>query len=98
VENGATDIDQAFYFAAHNSKLDIIAYLLEKGANINSEQKFGGYTALHTACNFGDLEVVTFLADNNADLVLSNLINFMVYLKIFFEFLGSKKFVLRYLT
>ncbi len=69
MENGATGISQGFHFAAQKSKLDILKYLLEKGADIYSERKYDGNTALHIACKYDSLDVVIFLAEKYDDLV-----------------------------
>ncbi len=76
MENGATGISQGFHFAAQKSKLDILKYLLEKGADIYSEQKYDGSTALHIACKYDSLDVVIFLAEKYDDLVKTTIINF----------------------
>ena len=70
VENGATNISQGLHLSAQFPKLDVLEYLLEKGAEINTERDFDGQTALHIACDFGYLDIVTFLTEKNADLVI----------------------------
>jgi ankyrin repeat protein len=69
VENGATEIGQSLHFAAQIAKLDILEYLLEKGAEINTKNREDGKTALHIACLCGNLDVVTYLTEKGADLV-----------------------------
>jgi ankyrin repeat protein len=69
VENGATGISQGLHFPAQNSKLEVLDYLLEKGAEINTKRNYDGKTALHLACQFGYLDIVTYLTEKNADLV-----------------------------
>ena len=72
VENGATGVSQGLHFPAQNSKLDVLEYLLEKGAEINTKRHYDGKTALQLACQFGYLDVVTYLTEKNADLVITN--------------------------
>ena len=69
VENGATNISQGLHFPAQESKLDMIEYLLGKGAEINAKRNYDGKSALHLACQFGYLDIVTYLTEKNADLV-----------------------------
>lgn len=49
-----------FYFVCTEGDLDIIRYLYEKGANINSKSKLGR-SALLKACFLGLVDVVNFL-------------------------------------
>ena len=69
VENGATNISQGLHFPAQESKLDMIEYLLGKGAEINTKRNYDGKSALDLACQFGYLDIVTYLTEKNADLV-----------------------------
>ena len=77
VENGATGISQGLHFPAQNSKLDILEYLLEKGAEINAKRHDDGKTALQLACQFGSLDIVTYLTEKNADLVFPSFTSFI---------------------
>lgn len=70
MENGATDISRGLHLAAQTPDMEILKYLLEKGADINTERQYDGQTALHIACDFGYLDIVTFLTEKNADLVI----------------------------
>jgi len=51
--------------AAHNA--DLVAYLLDRGTNINATQA-GGYTALHAAAAQGDEDLIKLLLERMADI------------------------------
>lgn len=70
VENGATDLSRGLHLPAQNSKLDVLKYLLENGAEINTKRHYDGKSALQLACEFGSLDIVTYLTEKNADLVI----------------------------
>jgi len=72
VKNGATSLSRGLHYAAQNSKLNMLEYLLEQGADINMKSLHEGKTALHHASQHGNLEVVTFLAEKNADLKIKD--------------------------
>lgn len=48
LENGATDKNIALTVAASYNKIDIVEYLLQRGADFNTAG-YGGQTALHNA-------------------------------------------------
>ena len=49
-----------------NNKIDIINYLLDRGADINLHEKFGN-TALHWAAADINIKIVELLLNNGAD-------------------------------
>jgi ankyrin repeat protein len=58
--------NQPLHAAAAGRRADIVALLLERGANVNAKQH-GGWTALHAAAQNGDLEMIQTLLANGAD-------------------------------
>lgn len=52
--------------AAAGKRRDLVALLLERGADVNATQA-GGWTALHAAAQNGDAEMATVLLANGAD-------------------------------
>ncbi|XP_035701715.1 poly [ADP-ribose] polymerase tankyrase isoform X2 [Folsomia candida] len=56
----------ALHFAAGYGRKDIVEYLLNLGAQINSQDE-GGLQPLHNACSFGHTEVVRLLLSRGAD-------------------------------
>jgi len=66
----------ALIFACQYGKFDIVKYLIEKGANVNTRYKNGwATTALITACSKDGqiyLEIVKYLIDNGADIELTD--------------------------
>jgi ankyrin repeat protein len=52
------------HIAAENGELDVVEYLVGKGANIHSEKS--GWTPLHTAAYSGKLDVVKYLINEGA--------------------------------
>jgi ankyrin repeat protein len=54
------------HYAAMNDWLDIVEYLLDRGANINQIDNYG-YTALHDAASAGNFEIVMCLLEHGAD-------------------------------
>lgn len=53
--------------ACYNNRLDIIDYLIKKGANIDVVDS-DGYTPLMYACKEGNLQLVKFLVENGANI------------------------------
>ena len=51
-----------------NGHLQIVQYLIEKGANIEAEGRFYSHTPLHVACAFGHLQIVRYLIEKGADI------------------------------
>jgi ankyrin repeat protein len=68
-ESYAELVSAAFYIAARNGHIDVAAFLLEKGADINCRGFFGA-PGLHWAAINGHKEMVEFLIDHGADLHL----------------------------
>lgn len=67
-ENGFS----ALHFAVQENHIQVVKYLLEKGASVDSSSledpgEFSGWTPLHLACLFGYLEIVKLLLENGAD-------------------------------
>ncbi len=61
-----------FMKAINSNKGDIANYLIEQGADVNS-QNSDGETALIIAARYGSLEMVKLLIRNNADPLIKNL-------------------------
>ena len=59
LKNGTTPA----YLASQFGYLDILKYLVEKGANLNMKS-FDGMSCLHAACQGGHLDVVKWLVRN----------------------------------
>jgi hypothetical protein len=59
LNNGTTPA----YLASQFGYLDILKYLVEKGANLNMKS-FDGMSCLHAACQGGHLDVVKWLVRN----------------------------------
>jgi ankyrin repeat protein len=60
-------VSDAFYVAARNGRVEMAAFLLERGAHIDAEGYFGG-TALHWASVGGHREMVDWLVARGASL------------------------------
>ena len=58
-------------YAAYNGHLEIVDYLLKRGAEINAKTQ-NGSTALFFAARFGHIEVVKLLLRNKADATVAN--------------------------
>lgn|SRR5262249_30038439 len=62
-------VSEAFYIAARNGHIDVAAFLLEKGADINCRGFFGA-PGLHWAAINGHKEMVEWLINRGADVSL----------------------------
>ena len=56
------------YKPMKDSKLDIIKYLVSKGANVNYRHKKEGWTPLELACKIGHINVIRYLLSKGADI------------------------------
>jgi pentatricopeptide repeat protein len=56
----------ALIAACENNHLEIVRFLVENGANVNSVRK-DHYTLLFIACNNGNLDIIRFLVEHGAD-------------------------------
>lgn len=65
------DGDTPLHLAAYNGKLDVIEYLISKGANVNAKSK-DNWVPLHWASHSGVLGVVKHLVSNGADVNAKN--------------------------
>ena len=58
---------------ARHGKLDEVIKLLEEGVDINSKEPRGySRTALHVATEYGQIDIMTYLIDNEADLTATD--------------------------
>lgn len=58
--------------AIHLNKIELVKFLLSKGAEINYARNEYGTTALHVAAQWGRIELVKFLISKGADIHISN--------------------------
>ncbi|VDI13136.1 Hypothetical predicted protein, partial [Mytilus galloprovincialis] len=58
--------------AAEDGDLEKVKNLVRHGADINYKDTFGSFTALHCAANNGKIEIINYLADNEADMNCRN--------------------------
>jgi ankyrin repeat protein len=70
------EVDRLFIVACANGQMDMVIYLLELGADINTEL----YMALNVACYFGHIDMVKFLLEkiNLAD-ITENLLMLVIH-------------------
>ena len=59
--------DRAFLLATKNGNTNIVAILLEKGADVNTVHNYTGLTALMLATTYGYAKIVRMLLDKGAD-------------------------------
>ena len=59
IEEENCDVQTPMMIAIENGHLDIVLFLLEKGANINHKNSFGN-TPFLTACRCGNVEIFHF--------------------------------------
>ena len=64
------DVEKKVIAAAQRGDIDALSALVAEGANIN-EQDEQGWTALHWSAGKGDLEVIKFLLEHQADITLT---------------------------
>jgi hypothetical protein len=64
--NSRVALDTALHVAAWHSKLDVMRYLVSRGADVNAPGR-GGSTALHLAAFHANLEVMQYLISCGAD-------------------------------
>ncbi|CAK9253192.1 unnamed protein product, partial [Sphagnum jensenii] len=58
--------DTPLHRAAEKGHLDVVKYLVEKGADVKAANKYG-YTPLHWAASSGKLDIVKYLVEKGAD-------------------------------
>ncbi|CAK4372692.1 unnamed protein product, partial [Aphanomyces euteiches] len=61
----------ALHFASSNGHMNIVKYLIGKGASVNSRDN-NGQTPLHLASKNGFLDVINYLLDNDAAIDLTD--------------------------
>jgi len=79
IENGNVDVNDKckyygtdlmyyiLYIASHSNKIDLVKYLISKGAMINQLSGPLQWTALHAAAYKNNVDIVTFLLDSGVD-------------------------------
>lgn len=55
------------FIAVQEGQRDVVALLLEKGADVNEQARIGGVTLLHIAAYRGDQELITLLLQHGAN-------------------------------
>ncbi|MEW6614019.1 MAG: caspase family protein [Thermodesulfobacteriota bacterium] len=80
------DINMALHEAAYNGRYEIVKFLLDRGANVNSSY-WGNNTALFTAIDHGHIKTVGVLLDRGADINIKS----TIYLTVGGVLLGSMK-------
>ncbi len=68
----STEVWQGILDASRDGDLVRVQQMLEKGADINSQDIFDGYTPLHYAISSGNTELVRFLIQYGADIEHQN--------------------------
>lgn len=68
----STPISTPLHYAAMTGKADVVNYLLETGADVNSTHDEHGNTPLHLAAWFNHADCVQILLENNADSSIRN--------------------------
>ena len=71
----------------------MIKYLIEHGADISKEDNFG-WTPLHFACLYGNINLVKYLIDNGADI---NKMSILGETPLFYAFLSENENLVKYL-
>ena len=62
----------ALHWASLYNRTDVIKHLLDKGANMNRQDRRDKYTPLHWAAQYKKTEAVRILIENGADVNLMN--------------------------
>ena len=65
----------ALHYASWFSQTDVIKHLLDKGANMNRQDRYKKNTPLHKAAQNNKTEAVRILIENGADVNLMNYVN-----------------------
>lgn len=63
--------NEKLFKAIENKNLDTIKFLISKGADVNTKDKYGD-TPLHDSSNSGHLMISTFLIEKGADININN--------------------------
>jgi ankyrin repeat protein len=64
--NTSTGKYTVLHEATYSEKLDIVQYLVEKGANVDAKRD-DGWTVLHSAVAYGTLDIIKYLVEQGAD-------------------------------
>ena len=65
-QNSKEDLNERLFNSCEKSNYPIVKFLIKNcGADINAKDK-DGWTPLHFAVNFGDVEIVKFMLNNGA--------------------------------
>ena len=62
----------ALHYATWFNRIDVIKRLVDEGADVNRQTRYGNETPLHFAARKNNTEAVRLLLDNGADINLKN--------------------------
>ena len=62
----------AITLAAELNRLSMVELMLKHGVDVNSQNMVGGWTALHTACSQGHIDMVKLLIGDSADIEIGD--------------------------
>ena len=62
----------ALHYATWFNRIDVIRRLVDEGADVNRQTRYGNETPLHFAARKNNTEAVRLLLDNGADINLEN--------------------------
>ena len=62
----------ALMWATYSQNLDVVNYLITRGANLNQKRRFFGQTALMLSSYFGNYEIVICLIKNGATIDIND--------------------------
>lgn len=66
------------HWAVKNGHLNVVNYLIERGANLNSKDE-GHVTPLHMACQTSNVDIASLLIKNGCDVEIKNWVSDINY-------------------